>query len=590
MAESKRVFNQAKMNRDIDDRLLPAGSYRYGLNINIGESEGGDIGALENLKGNELIAGQDAIQGTTIGSVRDPNNDRVYWFTTSDDHDAVYEYDESTSAVTTILREPKARTAVLPTCAPELISRITEPRGDQPNRPAAPALPTPPVGGCDSPSTTHTSSNGRFFPGTGEFADSSLCVVIPPPPVTTSLSVTVGGAGTFPLADAPVTLTATAANDLGAITYLWSTGETTQTITVGTAGTAEVLTGSVVVTDAGRTAPDNEATSADYRVEFTAAPLVPFSFDVTTSDTIADATSNGAATISGTNVGTAVAVSATSGIAADTGFRFVDASLLTAALTVTGGGAHTLSLSGTGAARTLSGDVFDAGSASIVWSGATTEADASLSCEVLLAGGAPLPASFAPLVPVNAIFRIIPTITSDVQYALSGNGQYTTISGTDSLTANVPFDTPFVVTPTGNLANVTFSHAAFYTPNPPPNSACSGLVRVPVVAVTPVVTSFTCSDYTSVSNTITYTVTIATTGVADGDNVGIGLAYVASIGSADNPSSSISIRVNGGTGSTTVVESGVRFAELPDQFWTVTPTFFRGTANSIVGTPCIVDN
>ena len=41
MAESKRIFNRAKMNRDIDDRLLPEGEYRYALNVNIGESEGG---------------------------------------------------------------------------------------------------------------------------------------------------------------------------------------------------------------------------------------------------------------------------------------------------------------------------------------------------------------------------------------------------------------------------------------------------------------------------------------------------------------------------------------------------------------------
>ena len=34
--ESKRIFNQAKMNRDIDDRLLPEGSYRYANNVNIG--------------------------------------------------------------------------------------------------------------------------------------------------------------------------------------------------------------------------------------------------------------------------------------------------------------------------------------------------------------------------------------------------------------------------------------------------------------------------------------------------------------------------------------------------------------------------
>ena len=61
MAESKRIFNAGKMNRDLDDRLVQPGEYRDALNINIGRSEGSDVGAVENLKGNELLPGQDNI-------------------------------------------------------------------------------------------------------------------------------------------------------------------------------------------------------------------------------------------------------------------------------------------------------------------------------------------------------------------------------------------------------------------------------------------------------------------------------------------------------------------------------------------------
>ena len=67
MGEVKRIFNQAKIDRDVDARMLPPGSYRDALNVNVGESEGGDVGAVENLKGNEEIAGQTTIVGTTIG-------------------------------------------------------------------------------------------------------------------------------------------------------------------------------------------------------------------------------------------------------------------------------------------------------------------------------------------------------------------------------------------------------------------------------------------------------------------------------------------------------------------------------------------
>ena len=116
MAESKRIFNAGKMNRDLDDRLVQPGEYRDALNINIGRSEGSDVGAVENLKGNELLPGQDMITGTAIGHVRDQTNNRIYWFTTSDTSDAIHEFDMNTNSVTTLIQEPKAREAALPTC------------------------------------------------------------------------------------------------------------------------------------------------------------------------------------------------------------------------------------------------------------------------------------------------------------------------------------------------------------------------------------------------------------------------------------------------------------------------------------------
>ncbi len=51
----KRTFNGGGMNRDLDDRLVPPGQYREALNVNIGKSESADMGAVENILGNELI-------------------------------------------------------------------------------------------------------------------------------------------------------------------------------------------------------------------------------------------------------------------------------------------------------------------------------------------------------------------------------------------------------------------------------------------------------------------------------------------------------------------------------------------------------
>ena len=70
MAESKRTFTKAKINRDIEEKILPPGEYRDALNISVDFSEDGNVGAIENLKGNELIANQN-IYGLT--SATNPN-------------------------------------------------------------------------------------------------------------------------------------------------------------------------------------------------------------------------------------------------------------------------------------------------------------------------------------------------------------------------------------------------------------------------------------------------------------------------------------------------------------------------------------
>jgi hypothetical protein len=249
MAESKRIFNQAKINRDLDARLLPPGVYRDGLNVNVGESEGGDIGAVENLKGNEEITGQGAVDGVTIGSVRDPNNDKVYWFNTSSEFDAIYEYDQSEDTITTILRDPKNRVASLPTCSPDLQARITDPRSNIHNRPTPPVLPSGPVGGC-------MDSTANNYNPLAEYSDGSCTY-------GSNISVTITGDGSFPNSSSPVTLTANVTNANGAFTYSWDTGETTQTKTVS--GSSNTITGNVTATDSYGSATDN------YSVTFSAS-------------------------------------------------------------------------------------------------------------------------------------------------------------------------------------------------------------------------------------------------------------------------------------------------------------------------------
>lgn len=181
MGEVKRIFNQAKIDRDIDARMLPPGAHRDALNVSIGESEGGDVGAVENLKGNEEIAAQNSLAGTTIGSIRDPSSNKIYWFNTSPVFDAIYEYDQSANTVTTILREPKARTAALPTCSPKLQARITDPQSIIPIRPQVIPTPPPPLGGCTTPGQQNYDPLAEY--------DNGTCTPFPPASYTKTLAI-----------------------------------------------------------------------------------------------------------------------------------------------------------------------------------------------------------------------------------------------------------------------------------------------------------------------------------------------------------------------------------------------------------------
>ena len=61
MAEFKNVFIKSKMNKDLDDRLLPQGEYRNALNIQVSKSESSDVGALENVLGNNTLVDFSAV-------------------------------------------------------------------------------------------------------------------------------------------------------------------------------------------------------------------------------------------------------------------------------------------------------------------------------------------------------------------------------------------------------------------------------------------------------------------------------------------------------------------------------------------------
>jgi hypothetical protein len=93
MAEIKNSFLKSKMNKDLDDRLIPNGEYRDANNISVGKSEDDDIGALENVKGNTLVPGTNVGALEVIGYLKDNNSETIYLFLTNSvsDH-RIYKY------------------------------------------------------------------------------------------------------------------------------------------------------------------------------------------------------------------------------------------------------------------------------------------------------------------------------------------------------------------------------------------------------------------------------------------------------------------------------------------------------------------
>ena len=79
-------FIAGKMNKSVDERLIPPGEYIDALNVRLGSTENTEIGAVENSLGNTILT-QLEFQGVplvgdirTIGVYEDGINETLYWF------------------------------------------------------------------------------------------------------------------------------------------------------------------------------------------------------------------------------------------------------------------------------------------------------------------------------------------------------------------------------------------------------------------------------------------------------------------------------------------------------------------------------
>jgi hypothetical protein len=81
-----KTFVKGRMNKSLDERLIPDGEYINAVNVRVGSTELSDIGSLENTRGNvkisEILYNNNPLDqtATVIGAFQDGVNNTIYWF------------------------------------------------------------------------------------------------------------------------------------------------------------------------------------------------------------------------------------------------------------------------------------------------------------------------------------------------------------------------------------------------------------------------------------------------------------------------------------------------------------------------------
>lgn len=108
MGKLKNLFTSGRMNKDFDERLVPQGEYRDALNVKVSNSNGSDVGAVENALSNEALSSASfGANATCIGSIADDKNRKIYWFVKSDTGSYVMEYSKDSGDVDFVLTDTR---------------------------------------------------------------------------------------------------------------------------------------------------------------------------------------------------------------------------------------------------------------------------------------------------------------------------------------------------------------------------------------------------------------------------------------------------------------------------------------------------
>ena len=86
MANTQRNFIKGRMNKSLDERLLPNGEYVDAMNVRLGSTEESEIGSVENTKGNDALTSINfggailSDSARCIGAFEEGEDETLYWF------------------------------------------------------------------------------------------------------------------------------------------------------------------------------------------------------------------------------------------------------------------------------------------------------------------------------------------------------------------------------------------------------------------------------------------------------------------------------------------------------------------------------
>ena len=108
MPEIKSSFLGGKMNKDLDERLLPKGQYRNAENVEISTSETSDVGVVKSVLGNKRLEAIISPDFTCVGTIANEKTNKLYWFVSTYLQDGIFEYDTINDVILPVLLDTNA--------------------------------------------------------------------------------------------------------------------------------------------------------------------------------------------------------------------------------------------------------------------------------------------------------------------------------------------------------------------------------------------------------------------------------------------------------------------------------------------------